>query len=64
MTCHKLVQRGSQRVDIGAGRGLSFTVLFRRGIARRAKRGGIPGLPRLEVTRDAKVDQVNMLVRG
>ncbi len=62
MTRQKLVQRGSQSVDIDAWGALCLAILFGRGIAGRAERGGIFGLAGFEVTRNAKIDQVDMPV--
>src|SRR5947209_2919445 len=47
-------------VDVALRRCLCLTILFRRGIAWRAKRNGIFRLSGLEMACDAEVDQVEM----
>ena len=58
----KFVQGRTQRVDIGAWRGLGLAVLLRGRIASRAQSGGIATLTRLKVTGNAEIDQVGLLL--
>ena len=60
----KLVEEDAQAVDIRTRRCLRPAILFGSGIAGRAERNGIVQLPWLEVASNAKVDQVEMAVRG
>src|SRR5437588_8200979 len=52
----------TKAVHIGRGSRLHFTVLLRSSVAWRAKSNGIPSLPWLEATGDAKVDQVDVVL--
>src|ERR1700730_8568369 len=60
MSADELMQDRSQTIDVGAWRRLCASILFRGGIARRAKGDGILALAGFKVTGDAKVDQVEM----
>src|SRR6266487_1272495 len=64
ITREQLRKGNYQGVDIGAGSGLRLAVLFWRGIASRAERGGILCLSWLEMASDTEVNQVNMSIRG
>src|SRR5579863_2203743 len=57
------MQNNSQAVNIGARGGLRFAILLWRGVSRGTEGNGVFRLSRLEVTRDAKIDQVD-LARG
>ncbi len=58
------MESGAEAVDIRLGRCLRFAILFGSGVTSRAKGNGIFHFPRLELVRNAKIDQVHVVVVG
>ena len=58
------MQRGTEAIDIGLRRALCLAILFGRGIASGAERNCILRFAGLEVAGNAKINQVDMVIRS
>ena len=58
------MKSGAEAVDIRLRRCLRFAMLFGSGVTSRAKGNGIFHFPKLEVVRNAKINQVHVVVGG